>query len=141
MSRSRNADETERHGGTRMLAHRRPMSLLIVTTRFAWRIAVSDRATLRGLTQFLRRSVSARPQTAEYKSHRGTVRFEGGFCDTLFQTARKSLILNGEMSEWSIEHAWKTIPASLTERHQNTSSRNRFSDLPPPNASRCDSVN
>ena len=70
-------------------------------------IAVSDRGTLRGLTQFPRRSVSARPQIAEYKSHRGTVRFEGGFCATLFQTARKSLILNGEMSEWSIEHAWK----------------------------------
>jgi len=32
---------------------------------------------------------------------------EGGFCATLFRTARKSLILNGEMSEWSIEHAWK----------------------------------
>ena len=27
----------------------------------------------------------------------------------------KLLILNGEMSEWSIEHAWKTIPATLTE--------------------------
>src|SRR5690242_14990512 len=33
--------------------------------------------------------------------------FEGGFCATLFKTARKWLILNGEMSEWSIEHAWK----------------------------------
>ena len=41
--------------------------------------------------------------------------FEGGFCATLFRTARKSLILNGEMSEWSIEHAWKTNPATLTE--------------------------
>ena len=44
------------------------------------------------------------------------------------------------MSEWLKEHAWKTIPASRTERHQNTSSRNRFSDLPPQNASRCDPV-
>ena len=93
------------------------------------------------LTQFLRRSVSTRPQTAEFKSHRGTARFEGGFCDTLFRTARKSLILNGEMSEWSIEHAWKTIPASCTERHRNTSSRNRFNDFPPQNASRCEPVN
>jgi hypothetical protein len=25
------------------------------------------------------------------------------------------LILNGEMSEWSIEHAWKAIRATLTE--------------------------
>jgi hypothetical protein len=29
------------------------------------------------------------------------------------------------MSEWSIEHAWKANPATLTERHQNTSSRNQ----------------
>jgi hypothetical protein len=42
---------------------------------------------------------------------------EGGFCAILIQTARKSLILNGEMSEWSIEHAWKTNPATLTERY------------------------
>ena len=55
--------------------------------------------------------------------------------------ARKPLILNGEMSEWSIEHAWKTIPATLTEGHQNTSSRNRFNDFPPQNASRCEPVN
>jgi hypothetical protein len=33
-------------------------------------IAVSDRGTFRGLTQFLRRSVSAGPQTSEYKSDR-----------------------------------------------------------------------
>jgi len=40
---------------------------------------------------------------------------EGRFCAILFQTARKCLILNGEMSEWSIEHAWKANPATLTE--------------------------
>jgi hypothetical protein len=45
------------------------------------------------------------------------------------------LILNGEMSEWSIEHAWKAISATLTEQHQNTSSRNQFSDLRPANGS------
>ena len=28
---------------------------------------------------------------------------------------RKLLILNGEMSEWLKEHAWKTNPATLTE--------------------------
>jgi hypothetical protein len=78
-------------------------------------IAVSDRGTLRGLTQFLRCSVSACPQTVECKSHRGTGRIEGGFCDRLFQAARKLLILNGEMSEWLKEHAWKTTPASCTE--------------------------
>ena len=70
-------------------------------------IAVSERGAFRRLTQFLRRSVSVCPQTAECKSHRGTGRFEGRFCAKLFQAARKSLILKGEMSEWSIEHAWK----------------------------------
>jgi hypothetical protein len=34
------------------------------------------------------------------------------------------------MAEWSIAHAWKTIPATLNERHQSTSSRNQFNDLP-----------
>jgi len=34
------------------------------------------------------------------------------------------------MSEWLKEHAWKTIPATLTERHQSTSSRNQFNELP-----------
>jgi len=42
---------------------------------------------------------------------------EGRFCAILFQTARKSLILNGEMSEWSIEHAWKTIVVTLAKRY------------------------
>jgi hypothetical protein len=44
-------------------------------------------------------------------------------------TARKLLILNGEMSEWLKEHAWKAIMASITERHQNTSLRIRFNGL------------
>jgi len=42
-----------------------------------------------------------------------------------------SLILNGEMSEWSIEHAWKAIPLARTDAHQiprthfwSTTSRN-----------------
>ena len=42
----------------------------------------------------------------------------------MIQTACKSLILNGEMSEWSMEHAWKAILASVTKRYQNTSARN-----------------
>ena len=45
------------------------------------------------------------------------------------------------MSEWLKEHAWKAISARLTERHRNTSSRNRFNDLPRRNAPRCDPVN
>ena len=39
----------------------------------------------------------------------------GGVCDNLMLTARKLLILNGEMSEWLKEHAWKTKPSSGTE--------------------------
>jgi hypothetical protein len=34
------------------------------------------------------------------------------------------------MSEWLKEHAWKAIPATLTEQHRNTSSRIQFNDLP-----------
>ena len=45
------------------------------------------------------------------------------------------------MSEWSKEHAWKAISATPIKRHRNTSSRNRFSDFPPQNASRCEPVN
>src|SRR5436190_5140053 len=36
---------------------------------------------------------------------------EGGFCATLLQAVRKSLILNGEMLERSIRHAWKACVA------------------------------
>jgi hypothetical protein len=44
------------------------------------------------------------------------------------------------MSEWLKEHAWKTIPATLTESYCNTSSRNRFNDVPLQNTSRCEPV-
>jgi hypothetical protein len=47
----------------------------------------------------------------------------------------------GEMSEWLKEHAWKTNPATLTERYRIISWRNRFKDFPPQNASRCEPVN
>jgi hypothetical protein len=50
-----------------------------------------------------------------------------GVCDNLFQAARNSLILNGEMSEWLKEHAWKAciretvsrvrIPLSPPDQH------------------------
>ena len=53
----------------------------------------------------------------------------------------KLLILNGEMSEWLIEHAWKTTPASRIEWYQNISLHKRFNDFPPQNASRCEPVN
>jgi hypothetical protein len=43
----------------------------------------------------------------------------------MFQAARKSLILNGEMSEWSIEHAWKAKRASDTKPLRRASTRTR----------------
>jgi hypothetical protein len=50
---------------------------------------------------------------------------EGGFCAILIQTARKSLILSGEMSEWLKEHAWKAKRATDAEplRHASTHTR------------------
>ena len=53
----------------------------------------SDRASLRGLTQFLTQFIDARPQIAEGKPIRATSGFKGGFCATLFRAFRKSLIL------------------------------------------------
>ena len=47
------------------------------------------------------------PQTIGTTGHAESDMHEGWFCATLFQAARKSLILNGEMSEWLKEHAWK----------------------------------
>ena len=45
------------------------------------------------------------------------------------------------MSEWLKEHAWKAKRPTITERYRNTSLHNRFNDLSPPDAPRCDSVN
>jgi hypothetical protein len=94
-------------------------------------IAVSDRTTLEGLTQFRFASTRAWQQTVETTGHLRSDMREGGFCATLFQTARNSLILNGEMSEWSIEHAWKLTPPARADAHEipptrfrSTTSRN-----------------
>lgn len=74
----------------------------------SWRLeGRKESTTLRGLTQFSDDYFPARPSTAESKSHSKRVGFEGAFCDNQIRTACNSLILNGEMSEWSIEHAWK----------------------------------
>ena len=67
--------------------------------------------------------------------------FEGGFCATLFRTARNSLILNGEMSEWSIEHAWKRF-RRLAPSNTETSLRVINSTIYTRKMlSRCDAVN
>jgi hypothetical protein len=42
---------------------------------------------------------------------------EGRFCATRSQTSCNSLILNGEMSERSIEHAWKLILFARADAH------------------------
>ena len=52
-------------------------------------VAVSDRSRLEGLPQFSRSSILVRSQVAESLRVRGQSGFEGGFCATLFQTARK----------------------------------------------------
>src|SRR3954468_3958172 len=81
-------------------------------------IAVSDRATLEGLTQFGFSSRRACLQTIGTTGHAESDMREGGFCAILFQAARKSSILNGEMSEWSIEHAWKLTAVTRADAHQ-----------------------
>ena len=54
-----------------------------------------------------------------------------GFCVTLFLAVRKCLILNGEMSEWLKEHAWKLNLLARADAHsilpmhsRSTTSRN-----------------
>jgi hypothetical protein len=60
-------------------------------------IAVSDRDDIeRSDTISARVDLEVCQQTAEYKSHRGTVGFEGAFCDNQIRAARNSLILNTE---------------------------------------------
>src|SRR4051812_8561995 len=56
-------------------------------------IAVSDRATLEGLTQFVFSSRRACLQTIGTTGHVESDMREGRFCAILFQAARKSLIL------------------------------------------------
>jgi hypothetical protein len=58
-----------------------------------------------------------------------------------FKQDCKLLILNGEMSEWLKEHAWKTPPARLTGWYRNTSCRSRFNSFRLEDAPRCDAVN
>src|SRR3954462_8616735 len=79
-------------------------------------IAVSDRATLEGLTQFVFSSRRACLQTIGTTGHVESDMREGRFCAILFRTARKSLILNGEMSEWLKEHAWKACVGETLPR-------------------------
>jgi hypothetical protein len=45
------------------------------------------------------------------------------------------------MAEWLKALPWKTNPASCIEGYRNISSRNRFNDFPPQNASQCEPVN
>jgi hypothetical protein len=67
------------------------------------RMPVSDPRTFGGVSQYLSQfPFRARPLT------------------------RKLLILNGEMSEWLKEHAWKAKSASDTEQLQSTLSRSTF---------------
>jgi hypothetical protein len=82
-------------------------------------IAVSDQTTLEGLTQFATTTILriALNGWQQAKYIRLVIR-EGAFCATLFQAVRKSLILNGEILERSIRHAWKSTPAARADAHQ-----------------------
>ena len=71
------------------------------------KVAVSDPTTFEGLTQFRSPTSRASPQPFGTMRHVKSDMPEGGFCAILILAARKSLILNGEMSEWLKEHAWK----------------------------------
>jgi hypothetical protein len=88
-----------------------------VTDRYLDDPTVSDRTTLEGLTQFPFSSRGVCLQTIGTTGHAESNMREGRFCARLFQTDRKLLILNGEMSEWSIEHAWKAILGTSTKSH------------------------
>src|SRR5262245_46428378 len=55
---------------------------------------------------------------------------EGGFCATLFKAVRNSLILNGEMSEWSIEHAWKSTLLARADAHEIPPTHSRSTTSP-----------
>jgi hypothetical protein len=57
-------------------------------------------------------------QTIGTSGHPRSDMREGGFCATLFQTVCKLLILNGEMLERSIRHAWKLTPAARADAHR-----------------------
>jgi hypothetical protein len=83
-------------------------------------IAVSDRGTLRRLTQFC-----GRLSLPRFKAFNANEIENGwdvvGVCDNPCQAARKSLIYKyGEMSEWLKEHAWKLIPVTLSNPHRHT---------------------
>jgi hypothetical protein len=117
------------------------VSALIESTCFGWRITLSDRTTLEGLTQFSAMADRAASQVTEQRPHRGTVGFEGAFCDNQIQAARKSLIPKVEMSEWSIEHAWKATAVRNTERHRRTSLRIHSTTYLPTTLTQCASIN
>ena len=61
------------------------------------------------LHNFCRGLSSVHSQTAEYKRDRVRAGNSAGMCHNSLQAARKSLTLNGEMSEW--------LSASATARH------------------------
>jgi hypothetical protein len=93
-----------------------PVALSALIDALNSKIPVSDRARLRGLTQFLLSSRYACRQSTGTAGHVESDMRKGRFCAILFKTVRKSLILNGEMSEWSIEHAWKACVGETLPR-------------------------
>jgi hypothetical protein len=88
-------------------------------------IAGSDRARLEGLTQFPLSLRHLCQQTLGKTGHLRSNMREGRLCAILIRTARTRLILNGEMSDWLMEHAWKAKSSSDTEPLRGTSTHTR----------------
>jgi len=72
-----------------------------------------------------------------YLTPRRLTDFSAGDVPTISQVVANCGSEYGEMSEWSIEHAWKLIPAALSNTHRHaptnlpsTTSRNNNSSTP-----------
>ena len=61
-------------------------------------------------------------------------------CENLLLAARTSLILNGEMSEWLKEHAWKAKLARNAEEYAEPSTRTPSTNSPLGDIPQCDPV-
>ena len=59
------------------------------------------------------------------ESNRDTLDGLTQFAFLVLSRGRKLLILNGEMSEWLKEHAWKANPESFSEQYRRTAFHRR----------------
>ena len=64
-------------------------------------------------------------------SDRSALGRSGGGCNNLMLTSRKSLIINGDMSEWLKEHDWKAVRCNNVETYRITFSAVVSTTSPP----------